>query len=152
MGPETRTQNLVNWTRTQNLVRRGYKRRGVIYKLPPRPAFFTASSLKFQVPNRQVIAVAAFTCCYHREDNHLSNFKLRGNHPSLETECSPDDVRFLTFWCYMIVKFSVVVIEPETPTCFWASLRSASAAFQTVDSILYLMSTTEISADALVKR
>jgi hypothetical protein len=52
----------------------------------------------------------------------------------------------------MIVEFSDVLIEPETPTWIWASLRCASAAFQAVDSILYSISTAEISADALEKR
>ena len=131
---------------------RGYKKRGGIYKLLPRPDF--SHHLLTQVSNTrwQVIAVAAFTCYYLIEKNHQSQ-----RHDLRTRDLSRSWV--LTWWCENFIalvfydcKILCFVIESGRTTWYWISLWRGSTAIQAVVLISYFMLSGKSSADALKKR
>lgn len=86
----------------------GMKGEGALTSSRLAQTFLTDFSLKFQIPNRQVIALAACTCCYHIRKYQvvrLPNFRR----PAWQI----DIVRIL--WCEFY--FHLSIINPRIFSC-----------------------------------
>ena len=129
----------------------GIKGEGALTRSRPAQLFLTASSLKFQIPDRQVIALAAFTCCYHIQKYRvvrLANFR--------RSDCQI--VIVLILWCKFYLHLSIKIQEcshvlpmPECHQPELFTLRSASAPSFCGVTSTYSIALSKFGADELRK-